>query len=319
MTFSLRPIEPADLQAWIDLANQCRYWQVDRESLLFEDGLRPSGEPFLRLGAYTAQGEIVGTAEAYLGEYGERWKDRAGGFVSVSARYRRQGLGKRLLEEVEGFAARAGVTWLEGEAREGDLGVVSPALASRDYRELERYHASRQEPARVDTSGLDRLRDELGREGIQLTRFDEIDSAGARESLYRCAMAIHRDMPHEAHVDWEDPPKATYFRLMFANPLSLRDAIFVARDGEEIVGLTYLARRPGGDAEVGDTGVLGSHRRRGIGRALKLMATRHAVDRGFRYVYTDNRSDNEGMLAINRLLGFAPHEVLVIFEKTIAE
>ncbi len=319
MTFSIRPIEPANLQAWIDLANQCRYWQVDRESPLFEDGLRPSGEPFLRLGAYTAHGEIVGTAEAYLGEYGERWKDRAGGFVSVSARYRRQGLGTRLLEEVEGFAGRAGVTWLEGEARQRDLDVVSRVLAPRQYRELERYQASRQEPARVETSELDRLRDELSRHGIQLTGFNEIDSPGARESLYRCAMAIHRDMPHEAHVDWDDPPKATYFRLMFANPLSLRDAIFVARDGEEIVGLTYLARRPGGDAEVGDTGVLGSHRRRGIGRALKLMATRYAAERGFRYAYTDNRSDNQGMLAINRQLGFIPHEVLVVFEKTIAK
>jgi len=99
--------------------------------------------------------------------------------------------------------------------------------------------------------------------------------------------------------------------------LGLGGGIFVARDGETIVGLTYLLRRPGGDAEVGDTGVLGSHRRRGIGRVLKLMATRYGVETGLRYIYTDNRSDNEGMLAINTELGFVPGEVLSSFEKVM--
>ena len=86
---------------------------------------------------------------------------------------------------------------------------------------------------------------------------------------------------------------------------------------ETIVGLTYLVRRPEGDAEVGDTGVLRCHRRRGIGRALKLMATSYAAEKGFRYVYTDNRADNAGMLALNHELGFVPSEVIVVFEKTV--
>ena len=47
------------------------------------------------------------------------------------------------------------------------------------------------------------------------------------------------------------------------------------------------------------------------------MATRYAAEAGFHYVYTDNRSDNEGMLAINTELGFKPSEVLVIFEKVM--
>jgi len=98
-------------------------------------------------------------------------------------------------------------------------------------------------------------------------------------------------MPHEPHVVWVDAPVKTYLTAIFENPLGLRDGIFVARDGQTIVGLTYLTRRPGGDAEVGDTGVLSSHRRRGIGRVLKLMATHYAARQGFRYVYTDNRSD----------------------------
>ncbi|MDQ6885298.1 MAG: GNAT family N-acetyltransferase [Candidatus Dormibacteraeota bacterium] len=290
MTFSIRRIEPADLAAWIELANSCRYWKLDRQALLFEDTLRPTDEPFMRLGAYTVEGNIAGTAEAFVGEYGERWTDRARGFISVAPRFRRHGLGRRLLEEVEGFASRAGVTWLEGEGRESDLSAVSRLLEPRGYRELERYKTSRQEPARVDVRPLEPVRGRLRHQGIDTMSFKDVDSESARDSLYRCAMAIHRDMPHEAHVEWEDPSRATYLDLMFSNPHGIRDAIFVARDKEEIVGLTYLVRRPGGDVEVGDTGVLASHRRRGIGRALKLMATRYSAEHGYRYVYTDNRS-----------------------------
>ena len=316
MTFSIRPVAPADLGPWIKLSNMCRYWQYSEESLRFEDRLRPPNLPALRLAAYTAEGTIAGTAEAALGEYGERWKDRAGGFVAVAPPFRRQGLGASLLQEVEAFATRAGVRWLEGETRAAGLTVATPLLDRRGFHELERYHTSRQQPATVDVSGLERLRDRLRVEGIETVSFATIDSTSARASLYRCTMAVQRDMPHEPHVDWEDPALPTFVTLMFENPLGLRDGVFVARDGEAIVGLTYLVRRPGGDAEVGDTGVLRSHRRRGIGRTLKLMATRYAAELGFKYVYTDNRSDNAGMLAINRELGFVPDEVLVILEKT---
>ena len=279
--------------------------------------MRPADQPRHRLGAYTPAGSIAGLAEAALGEYGELWKDRAAGYVAVGPAHRRQGLGARLLDEVEAFAARAGVRWLEGEARESELSAALALVTRRGFTELERYQASRQEPAMVDLGGLEPLRERLRRQGIEITSFTSIDSEGARESLYRCTMALHRDMPHEPHVDWDDSPLEKHIRLIFENPLGLPSGIFVARDGEEVVGITHLVRRPGGDAEVWDTGVVGRYRRRGIGRALKLMATRYAAEAGFHYVYTDNRSDNEGMLAINTELGFKPSDVLVIFEKVL--
>lgn len=317
LDFGIRPVEPADLPGFIELSNLCRHWKTDLASLQFEDGLRPQGEPFLRLGAYAADGSLAGLAEAAVGEHGERWKDRARTYIAVAPDRRRRGLGTCLIEKVERFAAGARVRWLEGESRESDLTALSALLGRRGYIELERYQASRQEPASVDLSGIDRLRQQLREEGIETTSFEAIDSPALRASFYRCAMAIQRDMPHEPHVDWMDPPLTTYLKAIFENPARLRGGIFVARDHETIVGLTYLVRRPGGDAEVGDTGVLRTHRRRGIGRVLKLMATRYAVQQGFRYVYTDNRSDNAGMLAINRELGFVPGDVMVVFEKTL--
>lgn len=238
-----------------------------------------------------------------------------GGFVAVAPAHRRHGIGGRLADEVERFAATAKVKWLEAEARERDLPSALPFLERRGFLALERYQTSRQRPAGVDLSRLDALRSRLATDGIETTALVDIDGERTRLQLYACTMAIQHDMPHEAHVAWQDPPFEAFVRTIFERPGVLLDGFFVARDGDRIVGLSYLVRRPAGDAEVGDTGVLASHRRRGIARVLKLLVTRYATQHRIRFVYTDNRADNAGMLALNTELGFVPGEVIVIFEK----
>src|SRR2546423_1485331 len=128
---TIRPVEPADLGAWLGLVNQVRYWQDDVEALRFDDTLRPADEPLLRLGAWTADGDLAGAAEAVLSEDGSRWDDRAAGLVGIASPYRRQGLGTRLAGEVERFAASNRVRWLEVEVREINLEVALPFIGQR--------------------------------------------------------------------------------------------------------------------------------------------------------------------------------------------
>ncbi len=317
MTFSIRPVRTDELKPWLDLSNQFRYWQVDVKEFLFEETLRPVDDPTLRLGAWISEGVLAGMAEAALSEDGARLINRADGFVAVARAYRRQGLGARLADEVERFAATAGVRWLQTETRDRELAASLPLLRKRGFEELERYQTSRQRPATVNLSTLDERRGRLRNDGIETIALPEIDSELTRQELYRCNTAIWRDMPHEPHVDWQDPPLSTFTRSIFERPSVILDSFFVARDGDQIVGLSYLLRRPDGDAEVGDTGVLASHRRRGIARVLKMLVTRYAAQQGIAYVHTDNRADNAAMLAINHDLGFEPSEVIVIFEKTL--
>jgi GNAT superfamily N-acetyltransferase len=317
VTFSIRPIETEELGPWLHLANQFRHWQTDLNDFLFEETLRPADEPTLRLGAWTAEGVLAGTAEAALSDDGAKLTDRAQGFVAVAPAYRRQGLGARLAGEVERFAATAGVRWIETDTLERELATAQPLLRKLGFMELERYQTSRQRPATVDLSTLNGLQGQLRNVGIETIALPEIDGEGTRQALYRCNTAIWRDMPHEAHVDWQDPSLVTFIRSIFERPSVLLDSFFVARDGDQIVGLSYLLRRPDGDAEVGDTGVLSSHRRRGIARVLKMLVTRYAAQQGIRYVLTDNRTDNAAMLAINSDLGFEPGDLIVILEKTL--
>ncbi|MDQ6722613.1 MAG: GNAT family N-acetyltransferase, partial [Candidatus Dormibacteraeota bacterium] len=275
-------------------------------------------EPTLRLGAWTADGVLAGMAEAALSDDGAKYTDRASGFIAVAPPHRRQGLGARLADEVNRFVATAGVRWLEIETLERELATAQPLLRTGGFKELERYQTSHQKPATVNLNKLDELRSHLRSEGIETVALPDIDSALTRQELYRCNTAIWRDMPHEAHVDWQDPSFETFTRSIYARPSVLLDSFFVARDGDHIVGLSYLLSRPAGDAEVGDTGVLSSHRRRGIARVLKMLATRYAAQQGIPMVHTDNRADNAAMLAINHELGFQPGEVILVLEKTMA-
>jgi GNAT superfamily N-acetyltransferase len=316
--FSIRPVRAGELKSWLDLANQYRHWQEDVPGFRFEETLRPPGEPALGLGAWTADGVLAGMAEAALSEDGAPFTDRAQGFVAVAPAYRRQGLGTRLGVEVERFAATAGVRWLETETVERELDASLPLLRKRGFTELERYQTSRQKPAAVNLAPLHELQKQLREGGIETVALPQIDGERTRQELYRCNTTIWRDMPHEAHVEWQDPPFETFTRSIYERPAVLLDSFFVARDGEHIVGLSYLLRRPDGDAEVGDTGVLSSHRRRGIARVLKMLVTRWAAQQGIPVVHTDNRADNAGMLAINRELGFQPGEVVIVLEKTMA-
>jgi GNAT superfamily N-acetyltransferase len=318
MATVIRQVGPADMAAWVAGANQFRYWQDDLEDLRFDDTLRPPEEPLLRLGAWVPDGGLVGVAQAALSEDGSRYENRTAGLVGVAPAYRRQGLGTRLAEDVERFAATNDVRWVEAEVRESDLPVSLPFIRQRGYVELERYRTSVQAPLTVDLRGLTGLRNRLEGEGIEIVAFPAIDSTRARDELYRLTVQIWRDMPHEAHVDWEDPSPQAFDRTIFERPSVLLDGFFVAREGEHIVGLSYLVRRPDGTAEVGDTGVQRDYRRRGIARALKMMVTRYATEHGIERVHTDNRADNTAMLAINRELGFAPAEQIVIFEKTLS-
>src|SRR5437762_4529849 len=221
-TFSLRPVRREELEAWVDLANQSRYWQEDAAGTIFDDTLRPPDEPLMRLGAWTADETLAGAAQAVLGEDGSRLKDRAQGLVGVAVPYRRQGLGTRLADELERFATDNQVKWLEIDVRESNLAGAEPFLRARGFVELERYRTSVQQPARVDLSDLDRRRSQLRGDGIETTAFAAIDSPQAREDLYRATMPIWRGLRHAPHVHWGAPPVETLPKPVLPGPPVLR-------------------------------------------------------------------------------------------------
>lgn len=83
-------------------------------------------------------------------------------------------------------------------------------------------------------------------------------------------------------------------------------AQFVALDGGQVVGYASLHALPATPdrLEHGLTGVLRSHRRRGIATALKRSQIAWAAEHGYRELVTDTEEANVAMRAVNRKLGY---------------
>jgi len=100
---------------------------------------------------------------------------------------------------------------------------------------------------------------------------------------------------------WEDA-RESWYQAPWFDP----HAEFLALDGDRFVGASGLAEMATGVWSILHTCTLREYRGRGIATALKALATNHAKNRGSRLLKTNNHSENEAMLAINRRFGFQP-------------
>jgi len=85
------------------------------------------------------------------------------------------------------------------------------------------------------------------------------------------------------------------------------DGTFVVLDRERVVSVVLLCIDPRrGLAYNQMTATLPELRRRGLALAAKVAAARWAAANGFDRILTENDANNDGMLAINRRLGYRP-------------
>ena len=99
----------------------------------------------------------------------------------------------------------------------------------------------------------------------------------------------------------------------------VQDAWYVALDRGKYVGMTELWSNQADPElfDIGVTGVLRPHRRRGIAMALKLRGIEFAQRRGIRELRTWNALDNGAILAVNRQLGFVRRPAHIAYVKEV--
>jgi GNAT superfamily N-acetyltransferase len=207
--------------------------------------------------------------------------------VAVLPDRRGRGLGSRLLERCLEHARSLDAERALSFVREDDLDSVAFAHR-RGFEILERIVS-----LAVDLEpGVQAPPDP---QGIEIVELDEANRAQAFE-VYAQGVA---DMPTAAPHDpgtFEDWLAETRTR-----PLTL-----VALDGGRVVGCADLEVRngPAGILGNGMTTVLRTHRRRGIGEALKRAQIAWAAANGYSQVTTATHSDNEAMRRLNAKLGY---------------
>ncbi len=161
-------------------------------------------------------------------------------------------------------------------------------------------------------SGIDALVESHGIEIARLTELKERYPDWKRR-IYDLDWPILQDVP--STVEFKQQPYEEFIQK-FDSPAFMAESAFYALDGDKWVGISTVKKVDGKDDElsVGFTGVLKSHRRKGIATALKLKTIEFAKAYGARIIKTDNEENNP-MYDLNMQLGFKPKPALLIYEK----
>ena len=227
-----------------------------------------------------------------------------------------QGLGDPLLDRLMEDLREAQAVTVSCRQYASETELVS-LLESRGFVETSRVLDLRLEVASVDVSPLPELLRRFEADGISIATFAEERVRDARcvEKLYELTTLLSQDDPARGPF----VPAAYNARealLWLEMRYVLPDAIFIAKRGDEYVGVSDVSlfeAMPGG-LTGGFTGVKHECRRRGLATALKLYGIAYAQAHGYRVIQSFNRPQQTAMRALNAKLGFQ-----VLFEQLLLE
>jgi GNAT superfamily N-acetyltransferase len=314
--FHIRPFErtemdyraAADIQSatWSDCLNSLSMWKR-------ADDLVDSRSLVQRLVA-VEQGDIVGLAVLVEPEQ----QTEPGKYdlsIIVRPEHQRQGIGsafyRHMLHNLNG---RPLVKITSGTREDKQQGIRF--LNRFGFNQVMRAPLCSLNVTKFNAARFAGIWERMARQGIQVL------------PLTRAALAYPDWQRRIWDLDWglkqELPSPLPLVRLPFEkfqrSVLGQADfkpaAWFVALDNNRWVGISRLMELAGEPGKLyhGLTGVVPSHRRRGIATALKISAIEYARQAGAEWIETENEENNP-MYALNMKLGFQPLPAWLHFEK----
>lgn len=280
------PGNPSSVEIW-------RHW----------DDARLPDSKFERMIVEDRSGRLIGYAQ-----FGET-NPGGGTFafnIQLAPRYWESDLVDALFQRVQVRIAEHGPERLTIHVRESEVKKLA-LLQKHGFEQVMRSPISHLQVDRFEPDKFKDVLDKVRRGGIRIRQLPEgwPRKEDWQRLVYELEWTLMQDVPH--HGDRVQTPLGQYVREELQHPNFLPRAYFVAFEDQEPVGMSYLAKR-GGKTDVlgvGVTGVLPSHRRRGIATALKVESIVYAQSIGAEIIVTDNEENNP-MYLLNKKLGFEP-------------
>jgi mycothiol synthase len=234
---------------------------------------------------------------------------RAIGAALVPPQHRGGGVGIRVLDALEGWAAEHGATELDGPVQEDDDRSLAWAQG-RGYSEV-----GRNSRLVLDLTAIE-APEPAPPPGVEIVTW--ADRPELAPGLYEVAREAVPDIPGEEH---DDPGKLEEWlaRDMHGDSDDPR-AVFVALLDGEVAGYAKLSLSPERtDRAYHDlTGVRRAYRGRGIAAALKRTQIAWAKDNGYTSLQTSNEVRNEPIRRLNERYGYVVEPGVVIVRGVIS-
>lgn len=224
-------------------------------------------------------------------------------WIGVDPAFQGQRAGSALWRTTLAYLQGEGATRLECEAGEKDKTSLAVALRC-GFTPFRQLSASSLDLQTFDETPHLALIAGLEAQGIRFCALADFpDTPENQAKFYALNLAIVQDIPGE---DWDFALYPDFFqKRILGSPRFNPAGQLLAVDGESWVGLAAVSLEPDTRrAYNATTGVIRSHRGRGIALALKVLAARYARQLGAESIHTHNDSLNTQILAINHKLGY---------------
>ena len=315
----LRPATMADAELVADLET-ARNPDDPRDAAMerFWWTTMPAGEVYSRL--ISARN---GLAVAYVLGRHQQWGEGAQRFATVrfllhpelwsETRYR------YLINIAESWARNDGgdiaVTRLAAKFAE-EIGVLQ-ACGYSEVRRARHWELDLLTHRARLLAGTELSRKRMHEQGVSMLTLDHDADPDLLTKLHEMSVAAEQDIP--TTVPARAMPYNEWHHLWFDNPGIRANRIWIAREGEAIVGLSAIEYPPArGLPWTAFTATARSARGRGIARALKYETVAQAIALGAKRVRTDNDAENAPILHINGEMGYVPIDPVIELHRPLA-
>lgn len=246
------------------------------------------------------------------------------GYSSLPAYEERTDLHQMIYDYVLAQLADRQPTVLGTDIRE-DRTLRVEWLKSQGFVQKMRFPISELDIASFDFSRFNGAQARVASAGVTITTLEQMQKNDPNwmQKVYAMICEIEEDVPQpDPHA--QEP--FDEFVKGFENPHLWPEGWMMAIDPAlnpddpvgAYVGVSMLAKNPPMPQRINTwlTGVVRSHRRKGIALAMKLRAIEFAIQQGGTAIRTDNEENNP-MLGINKMLGFVEIPAEAAFDKEL--
>jgi GNAT superfamily N-acetyltransferase len=235
--------------------------------------------------------------------------------INVLQEFRNRGIGTICFKYIEDMLRKRKGNKLTAHTKEDQLDGVR-FLEKRDFNVVLKEPESKLDVRNFDFNRFEYIGKKIKAEGIEIRSLHELQSNDTtwKQKLYGLYCKIMRDVPSDD--EHTERTLENFEKQKLKAPGFEPRANFIALDNGRYVGLSSLWRQKRRPKVFWTdlTGVVRSHRRKGLALALKIQTVRFAREFGAEHIETDNEENNP-MFRLNQLLGFVPLPAWLTFEK----